>query len=69
MKPDKTDAAVARCIFAFITIIIAFVAAYVAHYQLGFADHDIRNAALTGACVAGTFLAVEYFSSKVRRPK
>jgi hypothetical protein len=68
MRPDPADVAVARCIFAFVTIMIAVTISHVA-LELGFTDQGIRNAALAGALITGVVLAVEYFGHKLRKPK
>jgi hypothetical protein len=68
MKPNPVDMAVARCIAAFVTIMIAFTLAHVA-FELGYSDRGIRDIALTGALVTAVILAVEYFGHKLRKPK
>jgi hypothetical protein len=68
MRPDPADLAVARCIIAFVTIMVAVTISHVA-LQLGFSDQTICNAALSGAVITGVFLAVEYFGQKLRKPK
>jgi hypothetical protein len=68
MRPDPTDMAVARCIFAFVTIMVALTISHVA-LELGFSNQSIRNIALTGALITGVLLAVEYFGRKLRKLK
>jgi hypothetical protein len=68
MRPDPADMAVARCIFAFVTIMVALTISHLAS-ELGFSNQGIRNIALTGAFVTGVILAVEYFGHKLRKPK
>jgi hypothetical protein len=68
MRPDPADMAVARCIFAFVTIMVALTISHVA-LELGFSNQGIRNIALTGALITGVILAVEYFGRKLRKPK
>jgi uncharacterized membrane protein len=68
MRPDPADMAVARCIFAFVTIMAALTISHVA-LELGFSNQSIRNIALTGALITGVLLAVEYFGRKLRKLK
>jgi membrane associated rhomboid family serine protease len=68
IRPDPTDMAVARCIFAFVTIMIALTISHVA-LEFGFSNQSVRNVALIGALIAGVILAVEYFGYKLRKPK
>jgi hypothetical protein len=68
MRPDPADMAVARCIFAFVTIMVALTISHVA-LELGFSNQSIRNIALTGALITGVLLAVEYFGRKLRKLK
>jgi len=68
MRPDPTDMAVARCVFASVTIMAAFTISHIA-LELGFSNQSIRNVALTGALVTAVILAVEYFGHKLRKPK
>jgi hypothetical protein len=55
--------------FAFSTIVIALTLSYVAHYEIGLSEQDIRDIALTGAIFMGLILAIEYFGEKLRKPK
>jgi hypothetical protein len=69
MRPDPAEIAIARCVFAFSTIVIALTLSYVAHYEIGLSEQDIRDIALTGAIFMGLILAIEYFGEKLRKPK
>jgi hypothetical protein len=69
MRPDPTDVAIARCLFAFLTIMIAFTIGYVSHYDMGFSEEDIRDVALFGSSIVGVLLALEYFGGRHRKPK
>jgi hypothetical protein len=68
MRPDPADIAVARCIFAFVTIMVALTISHVA-LESGFSNQGIHNILLTGALITGVILAVEYFGRKLRKSK
>jgi len=64
MQSMPPDIAVARLLFAFFTIAVAFLVGHIIHYDLGFSQVAIRHVALIGAFAIGSLLAVGYFGQK-----
>jgi uncharacterized membrane protein YeaQ/YmgE (transglycosylase-associated protein family) len=50
-------------------MVTAFLTGYIAHYDLGFSQQEIRTPAVIGAAVIGLLVATEYFGKKLRKHK
>jgi hypothetical protein len=50
-------------------IVAAFSLGYIAHYDFGFSRREIRTPAVIAAAVIALLLAVEYFGTRLRKPK
>jgi hypothetical protein len=53
---------------AFTAGVAALSLAYVAHYDFGLSRQEIRTPAIVGAAVVAVFVALEFFSKKLRKP-
>jgi hypothetical protein len=50
-------------------IVTALSLGYIAHFELGFSRQEIRTPAVIAAAVIALLLAVEYFGTRLRKPK
>jgi hypothetical protein len=50
-------------------IVAALSLGYIAHYDFGFSRREIRTPAVMAAAVIALLLAVEYFGTRLRKPK
>jgi hypothetical protein len=50
-------------------ILAAVCLGYIAHYDFGFSGQEIRTPALRVAAIIALLLAVEYFGTRLRKPK
>jgi hypothetical protein len=69
MEAGPTSSAIVRWFAAVGTIVIAWSVGYIAHYDFGFSEREIRTPAIVGAAVIGLLVATEHFGKKLRKPK
>ena len=50
-------------------IVTALSLGYIAHFELGFSRQEIRTTAVIAAAIIALLLAVEYFGTRLRKPK
>jgi hypothetical protein len=68
MDSDPTATAILRLLLAVGTVGTAFSVGYVAHYDFGSSQQEIRIPSVVGAAVIGLLLTAEHFGKKLRKP-
>jgi hypothetical protein len=69
MESGPSETAILRWLAVVGAIVTALSVGYIAHYDLGFSQQEIRAKAVIGAAIIGLLMATEYLGKKLRKPK